>query len=289
LETVVNRRPTVLALAAGVPAAVLLLVACGGGGSSTSAAAPVAAASSAAPAAGGGGGNRGPAASGEIAAVSGTTMQVQDTSSQTAVTWSSSTRFTKSERTALAAGYCVTATGTPGSGADALTATTVRVVATSGSCTVTRPGGANGTPFPRPSGGARPSGRTRPSGGARPSGAPGGGNFATAFGTVKSVSGSTVTLSGTVRTGGQFGRSPGATPSATPAATTVTLTLASSATVERTVAGTGADAKVGLCATAIGKADSTGTVAATTISLTPKGANGCTGGFGRFPGGGFGG
>ena len=296
-----NRRPSVLALAAGVPVALLLLAACGGGGDSSASAGTAAAAPSAAPSAGGGtngpGGNRGPAASGEIAAVSGKTLQVQDSSSQTAVTWSASTRFTKTVTATLAAGDCVTAVGTPGTSDDTLTATTIRVVSTSGSCTFDRAGGADGPGFPdgtpraRPSGGFPGGNGAPPSGAARPSGAPGGRDFATAFGTVKSVSGSTVTLSGTVRTAGQFrGGSPGATPTATPSATTVTVTLGSSATVERAVSATGADAKVGLCATATGKADSTGTVAATVIALSPKRANGCTGGFGgRFPGGGFGG
>ena len=59
------------------------------------------------------------------------------------------------------------------------------------------------------------------------------------------------------------------------------MTLGSSASVLRTVKATGADAKVGACAVATGKADSTGAVAATAIALSTKGANGCTGGFGE--------
>lgn len=274
-------RPTVLTLAAGIPVAVLLLAGCGGGGTSgTAAAAPSPAASpSAGSTAGRGGfGGRGPAAAGEIAAVTGKTLQVQDTNSQTAVTWTAATKFTKTVSATLAAGDCVTVLGTPGSGS-ALTATSVRVVATSGSnCTFDR-NGAGATPRPRPSGGFGGRRGGGPSGGARPSGAPTR-DFATVFGKVTAVSGSTVTVSGTLRTAGQFG--------ATPSASAVTVTLGK-ASVDRTVAGTGADAKVGLCAVATGKADSTGAVTATTIALSPKGANGCTGGFGRFPGGGFGG
>jgi hypothetical protein len=288
-------RPTVLRLAAGVPVAALVLAGCGGGGSSTStAAAGTPAPSSSAAGQRAGAGARGPAASGEIAAVSGTTLQVQSTSSQTAVTWSASTTFTKSVPATLAAGDCVTVSGTPGSGTDAITATSVRVVSTSGTCTLDRTGragGANGTPRPRPSGGfggTRPSGA--PGGGAGPSGTPGGGgrDFATVFGSVTSVSGSNVVVSGTLRTGGRFG---GATPPATPSASAVTVTLGSAASVLTTAKATGADAKVGTCATATGKADSTGTVAATAIGLSPKGADGCTAGFGagRFPGGGIGG
>jgi hypothetical protein len=289
-------RPTVWKLAAAAPVAVVLLAGCGGGGSSSTPAA--AAAPSASPTAGGGQRARGPAASGEIAAVSGKTLQVQNTSSQTAVTWSASTAFTKAQTTTLAAGDCVTVVGTPGSGNDAITATSVRVLSSTGTCTQATPrafpsgtpsGGAGG----RRDGGTRPSGT--PDGSAGPSGAPGGevANFATAFGKVTSVSGSTVLMSGTLRSGARFGGSPGATtaPSASPSASAITVTLGSSTSAQRTVKATGADAKVGTCAVATGKADSAGTVAATAIALSPKGADGCTAGFGggRFPGGGFGG
>jgi hypothetical protein len=290
-------RPTVLRLVGGVPVAVLLLAGCGGGGSSTSDTAAAAPGPSAASRPQGGAAGRGPAASGEIAAVSGTTLQVQNTSAQTAVTWSASTRFTKSVRATLAAGDCVTVIGTPGTG-DTLTASSVRVLSSSGSCTFDRagrPGGADGTPRARPSGGFGRAGRGgtpppgAPGGGTGPSGAPGGGgrDFGTAFGTVTSVSGSTVLMSGTLRSGGRFGGSPGATPapSATPTASAITVTLGSSASVLAAAAATAADAKVGTCATATGKTDSTGTVAATAIALSPRGANGCSAGFGRFPGG----
>jgi hypothetical protein len=268
-------RSTVLTLAAGVPVAVLLLAGCGGSSTSDTAAAAPTASPSAAGAARAAGG-RGPAASGEIAAVSGRTLQVQSSSSQTAVTWSAATKFTKAVRATLAVGDCVTVTGTPGTGS-AITATSVRVVSTGGSCTVVRP---TGTPRAFPTGGAQ-----RGAGGSPPSGAPGAGrDFATAFGTVKSVSGSTVVVSGTLRSGGRFGGSPGATPSAAPTASAVTVTIGSSVSVLTSAAGTGADVKVGTCATAIGKADTTGTVAATSIALSPKGADGCAARFGGFGG-----
>jgi hypothetical protein len=283
-------RPTVLAFAAGVPVAVLLLAGCGGssGSSAAAGATPAPSASASASGAPGRGAARGPAASGEIAAVSGKTLQVQNTQAQTAVTWSASTAFTKTVPATLAAGDCVTATGTAGSGA-ALTATSVRVLATSGSCTLARGDGA--TPRARPSGGF--GGRRGGASGApaRPSGAPGpGSDFATAFGKVTAVSGSTVTVSGRLLAFDR--RSPGATPapSASPAAQTVTVTLGASASVQRTAKATGADAKVGLCAVATGKADSAGAVAATAIALSAKGPDGCTAGFGgRFGAGGFGG
>lgn len=219
--------------------------------------------------------------------MSGQTLQVQNTSAQTAVTWSAATKFTRAVPATLAAGDCVTVTGTPGTGS-AITATSVRVVSTGGTCTVTRPSGAPSA-FPtageQRGNGAPPSGA--PGGGAGPSGAPGGGgrNFATAFGTVKSVSGSTVVLSGTLRAGGRArGTTPSAAPTATPAASAITVTLGSSVPVLAGAAATGADAKVGLCATATGKADTTGTVAATAIALSPKGAAGCTARLGGFGG-----
>ncbi|HEY7103210.1 MAG TPA: hypothetical protein VH573_16370 [Mycobacteriales bacterium] len=276
-----------LALVTGVPVALLLLAGCGGGSStSDSAAAAPAPSATASPGSAGGSGapgrGRGPAASGEIAAVTGKTLQVQNSQSQTAVTWSASTAFTKTVPATLAVGDCVTATGTAGSGS-ALTATSVRVLSTGGTCTPNRNGGPAGgpdrTPRPRPSGGFSP-----------PAGRAGGGqDFATAFGTVSAVSASTVTVTGRLLTGGRFRGS--GTPAATPTSGPVTVTLGSSASVLRTVKATGADAKVGTCAVATGKADSSGAVAATAIALSAKAANGCTGGFGgRFGGfGGFGG
>jgi hypothetical protein len=280
-------RPTVTALAAGVPVALLLLAGCGGGSSTSDSAAAASAPTPSTAASPGGTGSpgaagrgRGPAAFGQIAAVTGKTLQVQNTQSQTAVTWSASTAFTKTVPATLAVGDCVTATGRPGTGS-ALTATSVRVLSAGGNCTPARkggPGAPDGTPRPRPSGSFSP-----------PAGTPraGGQNFATAFGKVTAVSGSTVTVSGRLLTGGRF-RGTG-TPAATPTAGPVTVTLGSSAAVLRTVKAGGADAKVGLCAVATGKTDSTGAVAATAVALSTKGPNGCTGGFGGGRFGGFGG
>jgi hypothetical protein len=258
-----------------LPVAGVVLTGCG---SPAAAPAPAAAATSAAPGPAAPRAARGPAASGEIAAVTGHTLQVQNSSAQTAVTWSAATAFTKSVPARLAVGDCVSVTGTPGTGS-ALTATAVRVVSTGGTCAEprrTRPSGA-------PSG-APPSGfpTDRP----RPSGAPDRQQFAMAYGTVTAVSGGTATVTGTLRSGGRFG---GATPAATPSAGPIAVTLPAAARVTAEATATGADATVGTCATATGKADSTGTVAATAIALSPKGTTGCGAGFGRFPGGGFGG
>lgn len=279
-------RPTLLLRTAVLPVLAVVLAGCGGGSDPASVSTPDGAAAASRPP--GGAGRGGPAATGEIAAVSGRTLQVQNSSSQTAVTYSASTRFTKSAAATLAVGDCVTVTGTPVS-ATALTATSARVLSTSGDCVAGAgfPGDRDGTPRARPSGapegGALPPGA--PPSGARPSGALDGRSFAVAFGTVKSVTGSTAVLSGTLRSGGRPDAA-GASPSATPTASTITVTLRSSATVTRTVAATSADAKVGVCATATGKADSTGTVAATAIALRPKGEDGCGNPFGRGPDGG---
>ena len=256
-----------------LPVVGLALAGCGGGGTSAApaAAAPSAAATSAAP--GGQRSDRRPAASGEIAAVSGHTLQVQNTSAQTAVTWSASTAFTKSVPATVAVGDCVSVTGTPGTGS-ALTAAAVRVVAADGTCAERQPTRASGAPS-----GSPPSGR--PGGGSPPSGAPDRQQFAMAYGTVTAVSGSTATVSGTLRTGGRSG---GATPAATPSAGPIAVTLGSSARITKAAKATGADATVGTCAVATGKTDSTGTVAAAAIALSAKSANGCTTGFGRAGG-----
>jgi len=116
---------------------------------------------------------------------------------------------------------------------------------------------------------------TRPAGSARPSGAPTGntpgstraqfGTFAT--GKVVSVSGATIVIHTTNRT--------------TQATTTDTITATSATIVTATTAATAAALKVGECVSATGPANTTGTVAATRISLSTPGPNGCTTRFGR--------
>ena len=61
----------------------------------------------------------------------------------------------------------------------------------------------------------------------------------------------------------------------------------SDTTYTATARATSTALKVGLCVTALGTADDTGAVAASSISLRPAEAGGCLGGFGR-PGGGSG-
>jgi hypothetical protein len=286
-----------LLIASPLLALAVLLAGCGGsgagGGGTANAAGPTGQA-------GTGGGRDGagpPGVSGTIAEAGKGTLQVQDSDSQTAVTYTAKTRFSQVVSAKIAVGDCVTVTGTPVSGStSAITATSVRVVSSGGGTCSFQTGRdrplASGSPQSRFQGGGFPGGGRGPGGSAAPSGAAGGGQreFAAAEGKVTSVSGSTVLLTGTLRTGGRLGgtAAPTATPTATPTNGPVTVTLASSASVTKTVSATSAAAKVGKCAAAAGKADTTGTVAATAITISSPGSNGCTRVLGTFGGGGGG-
>lgn len=228
---------------------------------------------------------------GLIAEIDGTTLQVQGTSEQTAVTYTSSTKFTEQvtgKTSDIKTGDCVSVRSADSSAsADStpsqeITATAVTVVATSGSsCVGTEGGGFGGErrgdfPSGAPTG-SMPS--TRPSGGYRAGGFPSGarsfGRMVT--GKVTAVAGDTLTVAA-VRFG--EGRDAGSTPSAgaTPTTTTTptTVTLTASTTVTETRATTSSAAKVGLCALAQGSTDSTGAVTAKTIRLSTATNGSCT-------------
>jgi hypothetical protein len=270
------RTTRALLLAASL-AGVLLLAACSGssGGSAGAAAGSSSApagGSSASPSAGRANGFRGPAASGTIAAITGTTMQVQNQQSgQVAVRWTGATAFTAevaASASTIKVGACVTVAGASGTSATATSfaAATVRVEP---SCT---PGTSGARPSGFPSG-ARPSGF--PSG-ARPSGFPGGGRQATArafaIGKVSGVSGATLTI-----TGRGFGSS---------ASTTRTVTLTGSTKITTTAQASAKSLAVGKCVTAQGKADSSGAVTATRVAVSNPTGGTCTAGFGRVGSGG---
>jgi len=273
-------------------AAALTLSACGTSGTPTASPSSSPAASPSAAAAGGSSSRaaaRGPAASGLIAAVSGSTLQVQNAQvGQVAVTWTAATKFTQQVSLSLGsikAGDCVTAAATAGSPtAASFTATAVTVSqAVNGRCF----GGFGGGTVPSP--GSSFQARPRPSGTrsfARPSGAARTGAFAT--GSVVSVSGSTIVVASR-SFGPGAGASPGASASSGASAgtttnKTVTLTSATKITTVRSATATAAT--VGRCVTAQGKADSTGTVAATSIAVTDPVNGQCTSGFGGFGAGG---
>jgi len=214
-----------------------------------------------------------------VAAITGTTMQVQSQQSgQVAVAWSSSTKFSHQITTTLAAvkaGDCVTAVAPSGTDmtAAAFTATTLTLsAAVDGTCGAGagRAGGGGQRPSGFPSG-QRPSGF--PSGGA--SGRPNIG--AIASGKVSSVSGSTLVIAAR-----QF--SPD-NPDST-ATTNKTVTVGTSTKLTTDASTTSSSVKVGKCVTAQGKADSSGTVAATTVRITDPTNGQCATGFGGGANGG---
>jgi hypothetical protein len=243
-------RTRVVLLAALVPAVLLTLVACGSSATTPSAAAAPNPAGStpAAP----------PGVVGRAAAVTSSTLQVQNTSGQVTVDFSTHTRITAQRSAALRAvtvGDCLTATGTPAATGTGLTARTVAISApTGGSCTANRGGfgtGARRSPFH-----AAPS----PNGTATATGA--------ITGTVTAKSASTITVNGILH---DSTTQAGATPAARQQ--TVTVDAATRYTTTTTVPATAL--KVGTCVAARGPSNDLGTVQATSISVFPAGPNGC--------------
>lgn len=278
--------------AASVATATLLLSACGGSGNAAS---PTSAGSSTTQASAGlgapQGGTRPPGVSGLVAAVDGRILQVQGTDTQTSVTWSSSTRFTREAAATAAAvvvGSCVIVRGAPATGTGAtdpaapVAAMSVAVsAAVGGECTggfarggAGRGGFAGGptgalpdTTGPRPS--DAPSGRFGPG--------PGVGGGRGAFGRVTAVTaaGFTVVSTVPVRAGGTATAGPTAT------TRTVTVTTSRATTYTVTVTATAKAAAVGTCVTAQGPSDDTGAVQATSIAVRPAVDGTCSQGFGR--------
>jgi hypothetical protein len=258
--------------AAALIVAAIVLAACGSASSAptTSSSAPP---TSSTPGATRGGGAA-PGASGTIASVSGSSMEVQNpTTGQTTVDYSATTAFSQTvpgSAASLTVGSCISAFGTPASGSTSgglsgpITATTVSITQpTSSGCTT----GFGGRSFPGGGSGRPPGGGTRP-GGARFGGGtrPGGGSFGRAFGSVTAVSGSTVTVSE---------KNP-----VTQKTSSVPVTLTASTTYTTPASASASDLAVGKCARATGTAGSTGAIAATSITISTPGANGCTSGFG---------
>lgn len=216
-----------------------------------------------------------PGANGLIASVSGSTVQVQSQTAQTAVTFGGSTQITTTKSVALASvkvGDCVSANGSDASGS--LTATTIRISEpVNGECAT---GGPQGGLPGRPQGGTAPSGF--PGGGTPPSGAPGGqgpgagAGFSLASGKVTGISASGLALSGQLRTMGS-----GTSPS--PSQGSVTVVAKSDTTVTKEVAATRSALVVGQCARAIGEADAKGTIAATSINVSAPVDGSCQTGF----------
>jgi hypothetical protein len=240
-------------------------------------------------------------ATGKIALVTGSTLEVQSATGQTTVTVSSSTVLRRVETlsaSAVKVGACVTASG-KASGKTSLSATTVTLL-------VTAPGSKKGSqPCTFANRGAGAAGRGFGAGGGAPRGGSGsfsGGSGAaskfrnrlkdvsTAFGAVTSTSSSSIKVHGrlislasrTVST-----KSKSKTPAALPM-TTVTIKLGKSTIISETVAGKSSDLVAGQCLTAVGPANSIGAIAAVTATVSAPTSAGCTAGGGGF-GGGFGG
>jgi len=301
------RRPLIiLGSVAAATAGAVTLAACGGGApgatagtSAPASAAPTAAAQSGATQGNGqAAGGRRPAASGTIAEVDATTMQVQNQQDgQVAVSWTSKTTFTQQVKVAassIKAGECVTAiAASSGSSSSSSTSTDGPITATTitvsqpvdGQCTGGFGGGGQGR---LPGGGNRPSDfptGSAPSGipsGARPSGAAGGNGFdfgGIASGKVVSASGSKIVVAARTFSGQPGQQSSGSTPSTTTTNRTVTLTANTRISTQQKA--TASAVKVGRCASAQGTADSSGTVAATSVSITDAVDGQCTTGFGR--------
>lgn len=274
-----HRRHLRVASAATVIPLVAFLAACGGGTgtASSSSTTPATQAPSPAPDPGTRGERAFPGAFGLIAAASPGTLQVQSATAQNTVIYTSTTTFTQVRAGHLAAGDCVTLTGTPTTGsAPGLVATSARIEAkVNGACPTPGTGsgfGGGGLPGGGGGSGQRPTG---PPGGSPSAGSGARRAFAIASGTVSSVAGSAIVVKGTLRSG--LGQARSATP-ASP--TTIAVNLPASATVTQTVAATSAAAVVGRCARAIGTADTTGTITAKSITISTPGANGCNIGFG---------
>ncbi|HET9076551.1 MAG TPA: DUF5666 domain-containing protein [Acidimicrobiales bacterium] len=267
------------------------LAACGGGGSPRASASGTSSTSTGAPApsgsatGGSGGGRAFPGASGSVAAISGSSMEVQNPSTgQTTVKWTAATTFDQTVSLAassLSAGECVTVTGTTSNGTITARSVAVTAAPSSGGCTAGFGAGGRG----RFAGGAR-NGTVPPGSAPDTSRTPGRvpANIGFADGKVVSASATSLVLFGSSFAG--LGSRPAtSTPPTTAAPTDVTVTLNSSTTFTQVRPAAATNLAVGDCVVANGPADSTGAVTARTVRITSTGGKSCATGFGRFGGG----
>jgi hypothetical protein len=281
-----------------------LLAACGSGNTASaadnSATTNNSAGASTGTGAGGGTGRGFPGVNGQIAAVSGKTLQVQGSNSQTAVTYTTSTALTQvvsAAESALAVGKCVSvtpvastdtsATGSTGA-ADTSTPITAASVSISdpvnGSCSTF--GGTGGGFGGRPAGATGATGSFTPPAGASgatgATGARGGrGGFGGANGTVASISGDTMTVTMT-----RPAAATGATGASAITTSTRTVTLTSSTTYTKSEKAADSALTVGKCVSAQGTTDSTtGALTANSITIRPATDGTCSTGLGGGAGG----
>lgn len=262
------------------------LTGCGSAG--TSAAASNGSAAASGPGGSGGSGGSGgfggfPGAAGLIAAVQGDTLQVQGNSQQTAVTYSSTTRITKQTPTtasALSVGACVMArparpasgTGSPTPVAPSPTSSTSsgagQSISVAGGTVQIMPAGAaggSGCSFGGRSG--RPSTAPTTDAGAAQAGGqgrPGMGGFG-AVGNVASIGASSFTVT-PMGPGGSSGDNSGP----------VMVSYDGTTRFLTTAPGKAADVTIGECVRAMGKADDTGAISATSLALSPAVDGACS-------------
>jgi hypothetical protein len=231
-----------------------------------------------------------PVASGSVAALSGSSMEVQNQQSgQVTVNWTPSTTFSQTATvpsTSVAAGDCVSISGS--SSKSTITAKTVTISQpTAGKCSTGGFGGGAGrfgggqTP-PGGGSGQRPGGGSgRPPGGGRFGGT---GNVGFASGKVTAVGSNSLTISGfssaSISKNAKKSTKSSKKPS-TSKTTTVKVTTNSTTTYAEDQTAAAANLAVGDCVTAAGSSDSTGAVSATNVRITSTGGQTCTTGFGR--------
>ncbi len=208
-----------------------------------------------------------PGVVGTAAAVSGSSMQVQNpTAGEVTVTFSATTVITETVTATsrdVTVGSCVAVVGQPsanGSATRSVAATTVTVSTPSkGNCSARAGfGGGRGTFSPRPGFSPRP--RRTGSRGAL-------GSFGGASGKVTSLSAGGFVVQG---------RNP-----VTNAVSSITVTTTAATKYLKMVTARPSALKVGECITAVGPANSIGAVAARSIRISQPGPNGCVSGFRR--------
>lgn len=224
-----------------------------------------------------------PAATGQIALVSGNTLEVRSPESgQTTVDITSKTKITATVKVPLkdvVKGSCITASGTKAKDG-ALDATTVMLSAATGNC-LGRVGAPTATRVFRGTGSRNFRPPTSGSGTSRRFKVPA--NEATASGKVTSVSASAIAIDGTM-----FSFSAVRSSSNKKARTTalktkkISVKVSSKTLFERTGPAKASALKVGECATAFGSTNNIGTVSATRLTVTPATSSGCTAGIGGF-------
>lgn len=232
--------------------------------------------------------------SGTIAVAGDALLQVQDSESQTAVTFTDETIITNQVSASLSdivAGACIMASGSMGDSSDESSSsiTSVRITeSVDGECS----GGFGGMAGGMPSGGGTP-----PEGGEMPDGAPanedmpempadgdmpempGGGMGGFVSGKVTAVSGNTITVEST-----SFGGNNTADASNSDETTADEVVVDANTEFTKTISATSDALVVGACVTAMGEYEGEN-YAATSLAVSDAGEEGCNTGFGGSFGG----